>query len=74
MHRMTHYLFWLILANLSGQTASEAIHLLKNEMGFGARALSMGGAAVASSNDPASMYWNPAALTGMTHGNFYMEG
>lgn len=42
-------------------------------MGFGARALSIGGASVASSNDPASMYWNPAALTGMAHGNFYIE-
>lgn len=74
MRGMTHILFCLILANLSGQTASEAIHLLKDEIGFGARALSMGGAVVASSNDPASMYWNPAALTGMTYGSFYLEG
>ena len=55
------------------QTASEAIHILENEMGFGARSLAMGGAFTALGNDPSGMYWNPAGLAGMTNGAFYFE-
>ena len=55
------------------QTASEAIHILENEMGFGARSLAMGGAFTALGNDPSGMYWNPAGLAGMMNGALYFE-
>ena len=34
----------LFLSNGQTQTASEAIHILENEIGYGARSLGMGGA------------------------------
>ena len=35
------------------------------QIGVGARAQAMGNAAMAMSNDPTALFWNPAALTGM---------
>ena len=74
MHHMTRIIFsFFFIASLNSQSASEAIHLLEDEMGFGARSLSLGGAYTALGNDPSGMYWNPAGLTGMQHGVIYVE-
>ncbi len=37
------------------------------QIGVGARALAMGGAAVAFSGDASAFYWNPAGLAGIAH-------
>ena len=75
MQYMTRTIFsFFFFASINSQSASEAIHLLEDEMGFGARSLSLGGAYTALGNDPSGMYWNPAALAGMKHGSFYVEG
>jgi len=58
---------------LQSQSAAEAIHLLENEMGFGARSMGMGGGTTALGDDPSGMYWNPAGLTGIRNGMFYVE-
>lgn len=46
------------LVSKKGTTAGQFLHL-----GIGARALSMGSAFVAVSDDPTAVYWNPAGLT-----------
>ena len=74
MHRMTRsiiLMFSFVLIN--AQSASEAIHLMENEIGFGARSLALGGAYTALGNDPSGMYWNPAGLAGMSNGALYFE-
>ena len=45
-------LFLSFFINLKSQSAAEAIHFLENEIGFGARSLSMGGAYTSLGNDP----------------------
>ena len=67
-------IFSLFLSNGQTQTASEAIHILENEIGYGARSLGMGGAFTALGNDPSGMYWNPAGLADMANGAIYFEG
>ena len=64
----------LFLSTGQTQTASEAIHILENEIGYGARSLAMGGAFTAFGNDPSGMYWNPAGLADMDNGAIYFEG
>ncbi len=64
----------LFLSNGQTQTASEAIHILENEIGYGARSLGMGGAFTALGNDPSGMYWNPAGLADISNGSIYFEG
>jgi len=64
---------FLLLSILRSQSASEAIRLLENEMGFGARSLGMGGANIALGDDPSDMYWNPAGLAGIINKTFYIE-
>lgn len=49
------------LSSLCGQTAYDAIHIMEREMGFGSRALAMGGAYVSLADDYTALYWNPAA-------------
>ena len=70
--RLLFSIFFL-LSILTSQSASEAIRLLENEMGFGARSLGMGGANIALGDDPSDMYWNPAGLAGIINKTFYIE-
>ncbi len=68
------FIFSLFLSSPQPQSAAEAIHILENEIGYGARSLAMGGAFTALGNDPSGMYWNPAGLAGMMNGAMYFEG
>jgi hypothetical protein len=71
---MTHSIISLfIFISINAQTASEAIHLMEDEIGFGARSLALGGAYTALGNDASGMYWNPAGLAGMSNGAIYFE-
>lgn len=59
------FLIFIILALVKGVTAQPADggrSSLFSSAGVGARALSMGGAFVALSDDPTAVYWNPAGL------------
>jgi hypothetical protein len=74
MHRMTRFIVSIfIFISINAQSASEAIHLMEDEIGFGARSLALGGAYTALGNDPSGMYWNPAGLAGMSNGALYFE-
>ena len=73
---MKKYLFIIFIAHfytLQSQTASEAIHIVENEVGYGARSLSMGGAFTPLGDGPAGMYWSPAGLADIKNGSFYFE-
>lgn len=56
------------------QTAADAIRIIKNETGFGARAMAMGGAYTAMANDFSAIYWNPAGLASIPGGGVFTEG
>ena len=74
MHRMNRSIISIfIFISINAQTASEAIHLMEDEIGFGARSLALGGAYTALGNDASGMYWNPAGLAGMSNGAIYFE-
>ena len=62
---MLHFL------KLQSQSASEAIHIVENELGYGARSLAMAGAFAPLGDGPAGMYWNPAGLADIKNGSFY---
>ena len=71
---MTRTIFsFFFIASINSQSASEAIHLLEDEMGFGARSLSLGGAYTALGNDPSGMYWNPAGIGYTRIRNIYVN-
>jgi hypothetical protein len=58
------FILIVLISNWGQITAQDRIYV--NEylnIGVGGRALSMGGAQIASSNDANSAYWNPAGLT-----------
>ncbi len=59
--------------NLWGQSAFDAVRIVQDEMGFGARALSMGGAFTAATDNYLSIYWNPAGLASLRQSEFYGE-
>ena len=48
---------------IKAQSASEAFHIVDQEIGYGARSLSMGGAFSAIGDGSSGMYWNPAGLS-----------
>ncbi len=62
-----------LISLIRSQTASEAIHLIENEVGYGARSLAMGGAYTAMGSDPSGMYWNPAGLADIDNRTLYLE-
>ena len=73
---MKKYLFIVFIAPfflLRDQSASEAIHIVENEVGYGARSSAMGGAFAPLGDGPAGMYLNPAGLADIKNGSFYFE-
>ena len=50
----------------------DAIRITDNEIGFGARALGMGGAYVGVADDYSAVYWNPAGLAQMRKMEFWL--
>jgi long-subunit fatty acid transport protein len=63
----------ILVGTLSGQSAYDAIHIMENEEGFGARSLAMGGAYVGIANDYSGVYWNPAGLGAIKSPIFHMS-
>lgn len=57
----------LFIITFSGyaQNTDDAIRILDNQIGFGGRAIGMGGAYAAVANDYSAIYWNPAGLAQM---------
>jgi long-subunit fatty acid transport protein len=55
----------LIVGGVFSQNNDDAIRIADNQIGFGARALGMGGAYMAISEDYSAVYWNPAGLAQM---------
>lgn len=55
------------------QNAFDAIRIVQGEMGFGSRALGMGGAYTGLSNDYSAIYWNPAGLADLKRTEFFGE-
>jgi long-subunit fatty acid transport protein len=55
------------------QSAFDAIRIVQDEMGFGARALGMGGAYTCVANDYSAIYWNPAGLADVKYSEFFGE-
>ena len=73
---MKKYIFIIFIIPflfLRAQSASEAIHIVENEIGYGARSLAMGGAFAPLGDGPAGMYWNPAGLADIKNGSLYSE-
>ena len=73
---MKKYIFIIFTISplvLRAQSASEAIHIVENEVGYGARSLAMGGAFTPLGDGPAGMYWNPAGLADIKNGSLYFE-
>ena len=60
--------------SVQSQTAADAIRIINNETGFGARALAMGGAYTAVANDFSAIYWNPSGLASIPGGSIFVEG
>lgn len=63
----------LFASVLSAQNALDAVRIVQDEMGFGTRALAMGGAYVALADDYTGIYWNPAGLAWMKRSQFWGE-
>jgi len=55
------------------QSAFDAVRIVQDEIGFGARALGMGGAYTAVANDYSAIYWNPAGLADVKYSEFFGE-
>lgn len=62
--KLSRYIGALMVSGvcLHAQTAYDAIHIMEGEMGFGTRALAMGGAYTGLADDYTAIYWNPAGL------------
>ncbi len=68
-------LFTLLLFIFMGyaQSTQDAIRITDNTIGFGARALGMGGAYTGVADDYSAIYWNPAGLAQIRKMEFWME-
>ncbi len=56
-----------------GQGPEDAIRIIDNQIGFGARALGMGGAYSAVADDYSAIFWNPGGLAQMRKMEFWMD-
>jgi len=63
----------VFLTFIQAQSAYDAIHIMDREMGFGTRALAMGGAYVGVANDYSAIYWNPAGLGQIKKAELFTE-
>ena len=52
----------LLISSLTTAASSLAVFERGGPLGFGTRAMGMGGAWVAAGGDMAALYWNPAGL------------
>lgn len=75
-----HRRFFFILTSVffftgtsQAQSLTDATRLAQEPLGTGARAISMGGAAIANANDFSALDWNPAALTLMDFGEINLS-
>ena len=69
-------IFWILIifgATGFAQNAFDAVRIVQDENGFGARALSMGGAYAGVADDYTAIYWNPAGLADLNKSQFYGE-
>ncbi len=77
MCKRTIYIFASILIFTGiarSQSLTDGIRLGTEPIGTGARAIAMGGAAIANANDFSTLDWNPAALTLITYTEFTLSG
>ena len=76
MKLLKYLTFIIIIGSASfgfSQSAFDAIRIAQDEMGFGARALGMGGAYTGLANDYSAIYWNPAGLADVKYSQFFGE-
>lgn len=69
-------IFWILIifgATGFAQNAFDAVRIVQDENGFGARALAMGGAYAGVADDYTAIYWNPAGLADLEKSQFYGE-
>ncbi len=72
MRNLLLIMFTLIFINqLIAQSADEAIELLENEGGIGARAAAMGNAYTGVADDYSAIYFNPAGLAQLRQGQVW---
>ena len=66
--------WWIVLIGIAyGQSAPDAIRIVQDELGFGARALAMGGAYSGAADDYSAIYWNPAGLAAIRKSSVVAE-
>lgn len=63
----------IIIIGGFAQNTDDAIRILDNQIGFGGRAIGMGGAYAAVANDYSAIYWNPAGLAQMRKMEVWLE-
>lgn len=77
MYRISNIIFFIIIVlqlNLVfAQDNFDAIRITNNQIGFGTRALGLGGAYIGVADDYSAIYWNPAGLAQMRKMEFWME-
>ncbi len=62
----------LYMVIIYAQNTDDAIRILDNQIGFGGRAMGMGGAYLAIADDYSAVYWNPAGLSQMRKMEFWL--
>lgn len=64
--------FFISVLSSVAQTTDDAVRITADQLGFGARALGMGGAYTGVADDYSAVYWNPAGLAQMRKMEFWM--
>ncbi len=73
MVSITIGVLFALFIGVQAQTTYDAVRIVEGELGFGTRALAMGGAYTALSDDYTGIYFNPAGLASMNVSQFYGE-
>ena len=63
----------MLNAVVMAQSAFDAVRIVQDEVGFGSRAMAMGGAYTALANDYSAVYWNPGGLAELKKSQFFAE-